>query len=270
MNRLMCFLASSSATVFLLALLAGPPIALARQTGSSVLVFVSDGMRQDFMKEFVKEGKMPAYERLLKFGVDSGVGMIPPVPPNSGVAWTTLGTGASPSVSGITGNSFHDNTRPFTPDGTSAWATGANRAETIGATAEKAGLKVAVLGWQTFDKSTLTKGVVVEPGPRWLTARGVVANYDVPLLYTEAREPLNEFLTLDKIQLHDAEGWVNVPPSFSRAREAAFSLKCIVCSEPYALKYNVFIFDSTNDDVTNYDQVLVSPRRNGGQTGWPR
>src|SRR5262245_56875977 len=105
--------------------------AFAQQNPNRVLVFVSDGMRQDLMKEFVGEGKMPSFERLLKSGIDSGKGMIPPVPPNSGVAWATLGTGASPLVTGITGNSFHDNTRPFTPNGINAWERGANQAQTI-------------------------------------------------------------------------------------------------------------------------------------------
>jgi len=73
----------------------------AQRNTNPVIVFVSDGMRHDFMKRFAAEGKMSAYGRLLKLGIDAGPGMIPPVPPNSGVAWTTLGTGAPPSVSAI-------------------------------------------------------------------------------------------------------------------------------------------------------------------------
>jgi hypothetical protein len=235
----------------------------AQSTGERVLVFVADGMRQDYMKEFAGSGKMPAYERLLKTGVDAGDGMIPPLPPNSGVAWTTLATGASPATTGITGNSFHDNNLPFTAFGMSAWAAGANKAETIAEAAEKAGLKVAALGWQTLQKSTIENGIVIDASPTWLTARGVVANYDVPLQYADIRNPIDEYLTLGRVQLINATGWDNTPPSFSPAREAALSMRCVVCTPASFLTFHVFIFDSTDDGLTNYDQVLVSPRKDG-------
>jgi hypothetical protein len=92
-----------------------------------------------------------------------------------------------------------------------------------------------------------------------------VVNYDVPLLYTDIRKPLDQFLTLDRVQLEVAAGWNNVPPSFSPPRETAFSMRCIPCATPQSLSYNIYIFDSTDDGATNYDQVLVSPRKNGAQ-----
>ena len=241
------------------------PQTIAQENANRVLIFISDGMRRDFMRRFVTEGKMPAFERLIELGIDSGKGMIPPVPPNSGVSWTTLATGASPSISGVTGNTFHDNTQPFTLSGISAWSPGANQSQTIAEAAEKAGLKVAVLGWQTFDRSTIKSGIVVEPSPQWLTTRGVVANYDVPLSYTDIRDPLGRYLTLDQVSLADANGWLRSPQSWSPAREAAFSMSCLVCGTPGTIDFNVFIFDSTNDGQTNYDQVLVSPSKDGAQ-----
>jgi predicted AlkP superfamily pyrophosphatase or phosphodiesterase len=132
----------AAAVLFTLAVCPEGQKAFARQNPNPVIVFVSDGMRQDFMKQFAAEGKMPAYARLLEQGIDAGPGLIPPVPPNSGVAWTTLGTGASPSVSGVTGNNFHDNTQLFTPFGISAWARNANRAQTFPCNVRYAALRI--------------------------------------------------------------------------------------------------------------------------------
>ena len=229
---------------------------------SPVLVFVSDGMRHDLMKQFVAEGVMPAYKEILRTGVEGVKGMVPSVPPNSGSGWTALATGASPALNGVTNNTFHDNTLPFSPFGVSAWSPGVNQAETIVQRAQASGLTVAVLAWQAFDPATLTDGPFVESYPDWLTGRGIVANYDVPLQWTHILS-LNPFLTKSMVTLVDASGWSNVEPGFSPAQETAFSIASFFGP---ILNYNVYIYDSTDDGMANYDVALVSPGKDGAQT----
>src|SRR5690606_17939973 len=104
---------------------------------------------------------------------------------NSGPGWAALITGASPAVNGVTNNTFHDNTQPVSPWGVSAWTAGVNQAETILDAAEDAGLTVMSLGVQTFDTASIPTGVVMDSYPDWSTGRGIVANYEVPLQWTD-------------------------------------------------------------------------------------
>ena len=242
-----------------------PSQALATGGGSRapVLVFVSDGMRMDLMRHFVNRGVMPTYAEILKTGVQGTKGMIPNVPPNTGPGWTGLATGASPSVNGVTNNTFHDNTYPLSPWGVSAWSPGVNQAQTIMQSAQDAGLTVSVLAWQAFDSGTLTEGsTFVETYPDWLTGRGIIANYDVPLQWTELLSP-NYFMSYDQVVLADASGWTNVAASYSPAKETSVTMPSFYGP---VLEYYVYIYDSSDDGVTNYDEAWVSPSKDGGES----
>lgn len=236
---------------------------LAKGSQSRVLVFVSDGMRMDLMKQFAARGYMPTYAELMIKGVAAPRGMIPNTPPNTGPGWTALATGASPSVNGITNNTFHDNTYPFSPWGVSAWTSGVNQAQTIMQKAQEEGLTISVLAWQAFDSATLTEGsTFVETYPDWLTGRGIIANYDVPLQWTDILAP-SYFMSYDKVVLQDASGWTNVDTCYSPAKETVLTMPSFYGP---ILEYNVYICDSSDDGVTNYDIVLVSPSKDGSET----
>jgi hypothetical protein len=228
-------------------------------------------MRHDLMLQYAGDGQMPNYRRVLK-GVQGDHGMIPNVVANSAPGWVTLATGAEPASHGITNNTFHDNTLPFTPFGVSGFNPANNRAQTIAETADAAGKRVAVLGWVAFDPASIptnvTDDVVIEYFPDWLTGRGIIANFDVPLQWTNILS-LNAFLTSTKVTLAAATGWTNVPASYSPAFETTF------VSSP--LTFNVYLYDSTNDHRTNYNKVLVSPSKDGtakvavlGRGDWSR
>jgi predicted AlkP superfamily pyrophosphatase or phosphodiesterase len=234
---------------------------LGAPSNERVLIFVSDGMRHDLMKGLVAEGKMPTYAQILESGVEGENGMIPNVPSNSGPGWTALMTGASPATNGVTNNTFHDNTLPFSPFGVSAWSPGVNQAETLAEAAEAAGLSVMALGWQTFDAANITNGVVMDPYPDWLTGRGIVANYEVPLQWTHILST-GPYLSNTVVTLEDAEGWTNVPPSYSPAQEAPLALLSFAGTP---VLYHLYLFDSTDDATTNYDHVLVAPAKDGAE-----
>ncbi len=228
-----------------------------------VIVMVSDSMRQDLMVDYASQGLMPSYQRILDKGVVGQNGMIPNVIANTGPGWTSLITGATPAATGVTNNTFHNNTQPFSSYGVSAWGYGVNQAETLAAKADAEGISVAALGWQALDTSSVPNGVVVDSYPDWLTGRGVVSNYEFPLSWTNAIS-VNPTLANDKVTLVDATGWTNTPNSYSTAQEASFSIADFSWSP--VLNYQVFIYDSTNDSTVNYDRVIVSRTKDATDT----
>lgn len=227
-----------------------------------VLLFISDGMRHDLMLDYIDEGIMPTYRKLLQRGVQGQNGMIPNVPANTGPSWTAMMTGAPAAVTSVTNNTYHNNNNPFSSWGTSAWGTGVNQAETLAEKADAEGLKVAVLGWQAFDSSLVPNGSVVEYYPDWLTGRGVVANYPLNLEWSAA-VPTSPVLANNQVVLQDATGWTNAPASFSQPKETSFAIND--WSYMPALTLQVYVFDSTNDGVVNYDKVLVSTSKDATQ-----
>ena len=111
-----------------------------------VILFSSDGMRPDLMEGYAADGVMPTYADLIAEGVVGDNGLIQAFPPNTGVGWNTLATGAYPGEHGTTNNTFHRTGATFT-GGTSAFATGIVQADTLQQAAERAGLKVASVEW---------------------------------------------------------------------------------------------------------------------------
>lgn len=226
-------------------------------SGERALVVISDGMRHDLMKQFVADGIMPTYAEILATGVEADGGMIPNVPANSGPGWTALITGAPPAINGVTNNTFHDNTQSASPWGVSAWTPGVNLAETIMDVAEDAGLKVMSLGVQTFDTASIPTGVVMDSYPDWSTGRGIVANYEVPLQWTDLLAT-GPYLSNTVVELVEAAGWANAPESFSPAQEAPLAM---LAFSGTPVDYVLYIFDSTDDGTTNYNRVLVAPSK---------
>lgn len=237
------------------------PAPASAASGERVLVVISDGMRHDLMKRFVADGVMPAYAEILETGVEADGGMIPNVPANSGPGWAALITGASPAVNGVTNNTFHDNTQPVSPWGVSAWTAGVNQAETILDAAEDAGLTVMSLGVQTFDTASIPTGVVMDSYPDWSTGRGIVANYEVPLQWTDLLAT-GPYLSNTVVEFVEAEGWTNAPDSFSPAQEAPLAM---LAFSGTPVDYLLYIFDSTDDGTTNYDGVLVAPGKDAAE-----
>ena len=72
--------------------------------------FAADGMRQDIVERYAKQGLMPTMSEFLKKGTSAkGNGLLTQAPPNTGAGWYSLATGAWPGVHGSTNNTFHRN-----------------------------------------------------------------------------------------------------------------------------------------------------------------
>jgi 2',3'-cyclic-nucleotide 2'-phosphodiesterase (5'-nucleotidase family) len=238
--------------------------------------FVADGLRQDIVARYADKGLMPTMRSFLKHGTKaSGHGLLTQAPPNTGSGWYTLATGAWPGVHGSTNNTFHVNgqapvgTTPGFSVSTSAFAPGVLQAESIAQSAERDGKKVAQLEWAGGRNASI-QGPTID-FRSFLSGRGVATNYigapgerhfdDVPFIRAFG-------LQFDHPAGHagqapfpaaaptDATGWSGaLPATFSPAKEMRMRVLDFG-TDKYGL--NAWIFDSTNDGVTNYDKVLFS------------
>ena len=79
---------------------AAPPAAGKKSpvgAASRTVMFSSDGMRPDLMEQYAAAGFMPTYKALMDAGVLGANGMLQAFPPNTGVGWFTMATGAYPA-----------------------------------------------------------------------------------------------------------------------------------------------------------------------------
>jgi 2',3'-cyclic-nucleotide 2'-phosphodiesterase (5'-nucleotidase family) len=249
--------------------LAAPEAAAQAATGKDkVIFFASDGLRQDLVEDFAAQGLMPAMAGLLQSGAKaSDNGLLTQAPPNTGAGWYSLATGAWPGVHGSTNNTFHINGAPFT-NRTAAFDAGVLQAETLAQAAERGGKKVAQIEW-AGGRVGVINGPTVDYRS-FLSGRGVATNYISP-------DDSASFTAAFGLQFDhpggfagqapfaaaapaDATGWTNVPVSYSPAKEMRLRVLDFG-TDKYGL--NAYIFDSTDDNTVNYDQVLFSFSKDG-------
>jgi len=139
---------------------ASPP---AKPTASGVVFFAADGMRPDLMEKYAAQGVMPTYAKLMATGVKGANGMVQAFPPNTGVGWYTLATGAYPGETGSTNNTFFRTGESDFNNRTAAFSNGVLQADTIAEAAERAAKKVVSVEWAGGSRTmTALKGPVVD------------------------------------------------------------------------------------------------------------
>src|SRR5215212_11060818 len=111
------------------------------------LFFASDGMRPDLMERYAAQGAMPTYAELMRQGVRGDNGLTQGFPPNTGQGWYTLMTGTWPGEHGSTNNTFHRTGEANFNNRTSFSGAGVLQADTLAASAERAGTRVAQVDW---------------------------------------------------------------------------------------------------------------------------
>ena len=107
----------------------------------SAILFAADGMRPDLVDRFAASGAMPNIRELKRRGVQGRNGLTQGFPPNTGVGWYSLATGAWPGKHGSTNNTFHQTGTDFSR-GPASRPPGL-QADSIASTAERAGRQVA-------------------------------------------------------------------------------------------------------------------------------
>jgi 2',3'-cyclic-nucleotide 2'-phosphodiesterase (5'-nucleotidase family)/predicted AlkP superfamily phosphohydrolase/phosphomutase len=220
------------------------------------ILFASDGMRPDLVQRYADAGAMPTMKGLMERGVTGKNGLQQGFPPNTGVGWYTLATGAWPGEHGSTNNTFHRTGEGNFNNSTSFAATGILQADHIAQAAERAGKKVAAVEWVGVRNLVpAIQGPVVD-FRSFFSRRGVVLNYDLPGQPAGA----NAFgVDYQRVTLAGATGWTNVPASFSPAREQQFTLTTTFAAANPTRVFDLYIYDSTDDQTANYDRVLIVP-----------
>jgi 2',3'-cyclic-nucleotide 2'-phosphodiesterase (5'-nucleotidase family) len=254
----------------IVAAMAGSPALAAQPQAKSdkIVFFAADGLRQGQVALLAAQGRVPAFDAILKQGVRAdGGGLLTQSPPNTGAGWYSLASGAWPGVHGSTNNTFHVNGQPF-GNRTSAFDSGVLQAETIAQSAERGGKKVAQIEWAGGRGATIN-GPTVD-FRRFFSGRGVATNYIAPT--DDATFTQSFGLQFDSPQGFagnppfpeaapaPAVGWTNVPVSYSPAQQMRMRV-LDAGTDVYGL--NAYMFDSTNDNRTNYDRVLLSRTKDG-------
>jgi 2',3'-cyclic-nucleotide 2'-phosphodiesterase (5'-nucleotidase family) len=227
---------------------------------NKVIFFAADGMRPDLMEGYAAAGDMPTYAAMMRDGVKGVNGLVQAFPPNTGVGWYTLATGAYPSDHGSTNNTFFRSGETSFNNRTAAFSAGVLLADTIAEAAERGGKKVVSIEWAGGSRTaTPVQGPVVDYR-NFYSNRGLWTNWDVPGQPAGA----NAFgVQYQRFDLVDALGWSNVPPSYSPAKEGFFDLGSYSSGGNPVIaedRYDFYVYDSTDDATGNYDYVLIVSR----------
>jgi 2',3'-cyclic-nucleotide 2'-phosphodiesterase (5'-nucleotidase family)/predicted AlkP superfamily phosphohydrolase/phosphomutase len=226
------------------------------EAASRVILFAADGMRPDLVDRYIEEGALPAFAELKATGATGENGLLQAFPPNTGTGWATLSTGTWPGEHGSMNNTFHRTGEADFNSSSSGFEPGILQADTIGQAAERAGKTVVAVEWTgSSGYDPALTGPVVDYRS-FFSDRGVLTNYDLP----GQPENAESFgVSYQRVDLQPAEGWVNVPESFSPAMEQQLLQTNTAFQEGGNVDrvYDLYIYDSTDDTTTNYDGVLI-------------
>jgi 2',3'-cyclic-nucleotide 2'-phosphodiesterase (5'-nucleotidase family)/predicted AlkP superfamily phosphohydrolase/phosphomutase len=229
-----------------------------RSVGAKVILFSADGMRPDLVEAYAGEGVMPEVADLMAAGVRGDNGMLQGFPPNTGVGWYTMATGTWPGEHGSTNNTFHRSGDSSFNNRTSFAATGILQADSIQQAAERGGKTVVSVEWVGSRALVpALQGPVVD-FRTFFSDRGILLNYDIP------GGPANAArfgVSYQRVDLDPADGWTNVPPTFSPAVQETLKLTntAFPPGDNVDRFLDLYVYDSTDDATTNYDRTLAVP-----------
>jgi 2',3'-cyclic-nucleotide 2'-phosphodiesterase (5'-nucleotidase family) len=240
--------------------------AVAKQEGrpvDRVVMFASDGMRPDLMERYAKAGFMPTYKNLMKDGVTGKNGMVQAFPPNTGVGWYTMATGAYPSEHGSTNNTFFRGGDAFA-NRTSFSGAGVLQADTIANAAERAGKKVAQIDWVGGIPANIN-GPTVDFA-NFFTFRGVRVGVSDPVEVAGASAFGTNYEAGAPIA---ASGWSDVPAGDPAAppKEATWAIPTSFAAQNPSRTYNLYFYDGNVNGTAAYDHVIVATNGKNGATG---
>jgi 2',3'-cyclic-nucleotide 2'-phosphodiesterase (5'-nucleotidase family) len=181
-------------------------------------------------------------------------------PPNTGVGWYTLASGAWPGEHGSTNNTFHRVGEASFNNRTSFSASGVLQADTIANAAERAGKKVAQVEW-VGGRSARIAGPTVD-FVNFFSTRGVLA---APADPDEQAGAAAFGLSYQVAGFAAASGWVNVPAGDPAAapRQTALSVPTTFAAQNPNRAYDVYLYDSVVDGTAAYDHAILVPAAAG-------
>jgi 2',3'-cyclic-nucleotide 2'-phosphodiesterase (5'-nucleotidase family)/predicted AlkP superfamily phosphohydrolase/phosphomutase len=227
-----------------------------KPSASRVVFFASDGMRPDLMERFANTGTMPTYNRLMKRGVRGANGLTQAFPPNTGVGWYTLATGTYPSEHGSINNTFHRIGESNLNNRTSFAGAGVLQADTLMASAERSGLKVAQIDWVGGRNANIA-GPTVDFA-NFFSTRGVLTKPSIP----DEQAGATAFgVSYQVAAFEPAAGWSNLPTNDAAAppQQSVLTIGTTFAAQNPTRTYDLLAFDSKVDGIAAYDRVLLLP-----------
>jgi 2',3'-cyclic-nucleotide 2'-phosphodiesterase (5'-nucleotidase family) len=218
------------------------------------IFFASDGMRPDLVDKYVGEGQMPTYKNLIATGVKGDNGMTQAFPPNTGVGWYTMATGTYPSEHGSTNNTYHRTGETNFNNRTSFAASGTLQADTLAAAAERAGKKVAQIGWVGGANSGIA-GPTVD-FVNFFSTRGVLA---APLVASEQAGAAAFGISYQMAAFSPASGWTKVPAGDPAAapQQTQLTVATTFAAQNPTRLYDIYLYDSIVDATAAYDSAIL-------------
>jgi hypothetical protein len=127
--------------------------------------------------------------------------------------------------------------------------------------AERNGKTVVCFEWTTCGGiRPQLQGPVVD-GESFFSKSAVLVNFDLPGQPAKV-SPFSFAVNYQRVALQPASGWTNVPTSYSRAMQQTLVLPS-TSSANVDRSYDLYTYDSTNDNKTDYDHVLAVPSTAG-------
>ncbi|MHB1414387.1 MAG: alkaline phosphatase family protein [Chloroflexota bacterium] len=168
-----------------------------------VIMLGIDGGSPALIKRFVKEGKLPNFQKMMEQGVFKE--MVEPLPTITPPNWTTITTGSWPGTHGITDFYLPQEPGDDLDQIRHGFNTRECRSEYIWQAAERAGKKPILIKWEV-SWPPVHNGIQIEGcGP------GVVNYFELGPVRLHTIEDLP---MTNRIHLKPAEGWQNLDPKW--------------------------------------------------------
>jgi predicted AlkP superfamily phosphohydrolase/phosphomutase len=221
--------------------------------------FIPDGLRAEpdmfTIYKWAQEGKLPNIKKMMDNGAYGY--SIPVFPSHTPTNFATLLTGSYPIVHGIDDGQMHSEGYPLDKPSTPGFSSVNKKVPPLYLSMENANKSVVLLSIPGTTPPDLKNGITIRG--RWAPW-----GFDTPAVVFESKDmlPIRKdvgrgfrlfFLGQKLTDFTDKKatvGWSNAPASFSTPFEAKFTV--------YGLDVYGYIFDSANDNKTNYDKVAFS------------
>ncbi len=214
------------------------PPQVSAQPARRAIVLAWDGTVPDFVHEMLRQGKLPNLAKLIETGAIAD-DVKPGFPSKTAPGFASLITGATPRVTGITGNRVPRAPRAeFTIlESLAGFSAAPLRAETIWAAARRAGKQSIVSHIPTF-AGERAEGTVRFSGYTLIAGRdGIV--------------------TKNSAQSAAADAWPNAPPSLALPIEISFSIG--------ETRFFGLLIDDPDDAQEGYDTLALATVRDGAE-----
>ncbi|MCM3666222.1 alkaline phosphatase family protein [Mesobacillus subterraneus] len=199
------------------------------ENDNQVILISFDGMRNDLTRKYVKDGKLPHIEEVIKDGTIAKYAKT--VSPSlTAPSHAAIATGATPLKTSIVSNVWQEPDEGLT-----------NKQDAF-----LSKLEVDPL-WVAARKQGKTTATVAFAGANPQTGKQA----DYTIYYGDTWSPSSQ----EKLTFTEAIDWKHSPQSYSPLKESSFSIKV---ENGKNQTIHVLAYDSTNDQEVNYNQFIVA------------